>query len=185
MRQQRYNENQLNRVEQVGGFFSAASGGTVYTGDAFPGEYRGNVFTGEVNGNLVHRDILTPAGVTFSARRAKEGVEFLASTDVWFRPCNFANAPDGNLYLTDIYREFIETPESIPEEIKKGMDFYNGDTMGRIYRIMSAKPQVTRGLKVNLGAMTSARASRRCSRMRTDGIDRPRSGCCSSGRTGP
>ena len=51
-------------------------------------------------------------------------VEFLASTDVWFRPCNFANAPDGNLYVTDIYRQVIETPESIPEEIRKKIDFY-------------------------------------------------------------
>ena len=67
-------------------------------------------------------------------------MEFLASTDVWFRPCNFANAPDGNLYVTDIYRQVIETPESIPEEIRKKINFYNGDTMGRIYRIVPNHP---------------------------------------------
>lgn len=69
------------------------------------------------------------------AHRTGDEVEFLASTDVWFRPCNFANAPDGNLYFTDIYRQVIETPESIPEEIRKKINFYNGDTLGRIYRI--------------------------------------------------
>jgi putative heme-binding domain-containing protein len=90
--------------------------------------------------------------VTFKASRSKDGVEFLASTDVWFRPCNFANAPDGNLYVMDIYRLFIETPESIPEEIKKGMDFYAGDKLGRIWRIVPDQPRVQRGLKVNLGA---------------------------------
>ncbi len=151
IRQQRYTENQLNRVELVGGYFTAASGGTVYTGDAFPTEYSGNIFTGDVNGNLIHRDILTPDGVSFSARRARDGVEFLASTDSWFRPCNFANAPDGNLYFTDIYREFIETPESIPEAIKKDMDFWNGDTMGRIYRIAPNKPRRQGNLKPGLG----------------------------------
>ncbi len=152
LRQQRYDEQGLNRTEHVGGYFSAASGGTVYNGDVFPEEYVGNVFTGDVSGNLVHRDALKPDGVTFAASRAKDGVEFLASSDVWFRPCNFANAPDGNLYLLDIYRLFIETPESIPEEIKKGMDFYAGDTLGRIYRIAPNNPRKRRNLKPNLGS---------------------------------
>jgi putative membrane-bound dehydrogenase-like protein len=152
VRQKRYDENQRNFTEEVGGYFTAASGGTAYTGDAFPPDYPGSIFTGDVNGNLVHRDILTPDGVTFSARRSKQGVEFLASTDSWSRICNFANAPDGNFYMTDIYREFIETPESIPESIKKNMNFRSGDTLGRIYRIVPNKPQVTRGLKPNLGA---------------------------------
>lgn len=156
LRQQRYDEHKLNRTEQVGGYFTAATGGTVYTGDAFPPEYRGNVFTADVSGNLVHRDILTPDGVTFSARRAKEGIEFLASTDVWTRPCNFANAPDGLLYMTDIYREFIETPESIPEEIKKNMDFWSGADMGRIFRIVPNRPVRKGSLRVSLGAMSAA-----------------------------
>jgi putative membrane-bound dehydrogenase-like protein len=152
LRQQRYDEHGLNRTEHVGGYFTAASGGTVYHGDVFPEEYVGNVFTGDVSGNLVHRDILKPDGVTLSAARAKEGVEFLSSTDIWFRPCNFANAPDGNLYLLDIYRLFIETPESIPEEIKKGMDFYAGDTLGRIYRIVPNHPRRQRDLRPKLGS---------------------------------
>src|SRR6185436_16023719 len=96
--------------------------------------------------------ILKPDGVTFSASRAKDGVEFMASTDSWSRICNFANAPDGSLYMTDIYREFIETPESIPESIKKNMNFWSGDTMGRIYHLVSNKPRHTRGLKPNLGS---------------------------------
>lgn len=153
LRQQRYDENQLNRVEQVGGYFTAATGGTIYTGDVFPPEYVGNLFTGEVNGNLIHRDILKPEGVTFLAEPAKEGIEFMATTDVWTRPTNFANAPDGNLYFTDMYREFIETPESIPEEIKKGMNFYSGDTMGRLYRIVPNKPANKRSLQTDIGKL--------------------------------
>jgi putative membrane-bound dehydrogenase-like protein len=156
VRQKRYTDNQTNVTEQVGGWFTAASGSTLYTGDAFPAEYVGNIFTGDVSGNLIHRDVILPGGSTLVAHRVKDGVEFLASTDVWFRPCNFYNAPDGNLYFTDIYRQVIETPESIPEEIKKKINFYNGDTMGRIYRIVSNHPQRKGDLKVNLAAASSA-----------------------------
>lgn len=156
LRQHRHDENKRNFIEQLSGWFTAASGGTLYDGDAFPPGYTGSVFTGDVSGNLVHRDIIKPEGATFSARRAKENVEFLASTDVWFRPCNFANAPDGNLYFTDIYRQVIETPESIPEEIRKKINFYNGDTLGRIYRIVSNHPRRQGDLKPNLGRAGSA-----------------------------
>ncbi|MDX2041749.1 MAG: HEAT repeat domain-containing protein [Acidobacteriota bacterium] len=155
LRQQRYDEQGLNRTEHVGGYFSGASGGTVYNGDAWPAEYRGSIFNGEVSANLIHRDTLTPDGMTFKASRAKEGVEFLASEDQWFRPCNFANAPDGNLYFMDIYRLFIETPESIPEEIKKGMDFYAGDSLGRIYKLTAKNPRAKRDLKPRLGSAST------------------------------
>src|SRR5579863_5861431 len=163
LRQQRYHDNQLDRVraldpstEVLAGYFTAATGDTVYTGDVFPKEYWGNAFTGDVSANLVHRDVLTPDGVTFTAHRGENNKEFLASTDVWFRPCNFANAPDGNLYLTDIYREFIETPESIPEEIKKYMNFWSGVDKGRIYRIVPNHPLRKRDLKPTLGKATIA-----------------------------
>ncbi len=160
LRQKRFDENGLNRKEQLSGYFTGASGSMVYTGDAWPAEYRNNIFVGDVSGNLIHRDVLKPDGVTFKASRSKDehtrvDTEFIASKDQWFRPCNFANAPDGNLYVMDVYRLFIETPESIPEEIKKGMDFYAGDTMGRIYKIVSNKPQTQRNLKPNLSKATT------------------------------
>lgn len=155
LRQKRYNENGTNRKEILSGYFTAASGSMFYNGDAWPEEYKQSIFTGDVSGNLIHRDVITPDGVTFKASRAKDGTEFIASKDQWFRPCNFANAPDGNLYVMDVYRLFIETPESIPEEIKKGMDFYAGDTMGRIYKIAANKPRTTRNLKPNLSKATT------------------------------
>ena len=55
----------------------------------------------------------------------------------------------------DVYRLFIETPESIPEEIKKGMDFYAGDTMGRIYKIVHNNSPAKRNLKPNLSKATT------------------------------
>ncbi len=156
LRQDRYKETNPGRVEHLQGFFTAASGSVVYNGDAWPEAFYGSIFTGDVSANLVRRETLEPNGVTFISKPAKDGVEFLASTDVWFRPSHFANAPDGNLYVLDMYREYIETPESIPEEIKKGLNFWSGDDKGRIYRIQSKQPRKQRPLTVQLGKLSSA-----------------------------
>ncbi len=153
-RQKRYDETNPSRIEHLWGRFSAATGATVYVGDSFPKEYVGNVFVGEVNGNLVRRNVLTQDGATFRAHGALEGDrEFLAVKDSWFSPVNFANAPDGHLYMVDFYREYIEEPLSIPMALqeKLQMDFYRGTDRGRIYRIAPENAQPSRSLKSGLG----------------------------------
>ncbi len=118
------------------GFFTSATGITVYRGSVYPAAYRGNVFVGDVGGNLVHRKILTVDGPIFLATRADAGREFLASTDNWFRPVNFANTPDGTLLIVDMYRETIEHPFSIPEPIKRHLDLTSGKDRGRLYNLV-------------------------------------------------
>ena len=92
-RNQAFQENHLDQVEYAQGHFTAASGGTVYAGDAFPEKYYGNVFIGDVSGNLVHRDVLTAIAdsVTFVAKRddggKKQGVPDLYGSLV--PPCKF------------------------------------------------------------------------------------------------
>lgn len=118
------------------GFFTSATGVTIYRGNAYPAEYRGNAFIGDVGGNLVHRKLVRPAGALYQAERADAGVEFLASTDNWFRPVNFVNTPDGTLLILDMYRETIEHPWSIPEPIKKHLDLTSGHDRGRLYHLV-------------------------------------------------
>ena len=48
----------------------------------------------------------------------------------------YANAPDGSLYVADMYREVIEHPKSLPPAIKKHLDLTNGRDRGRIYRVV-------------------------------------------------
>jgi putative membrane-bound dehydrogenase-like protein len=74
----------------------AGAGVTVYRGSAFPAEFYGNVFVGDAQNNLVHRRILVPDGPTFQAVRGprEQTSEFVRSSDNWFRPVNFVNAPD-------------------------------------------------------------------------------------------
>ncbi|OJW12366.1 MAG: dehydrogenase [Planctomycetales bacterium 71-10] len=126
------------------GYFTSATGVTVYRGSAYPEEYRGNVFVGDVGGNLVHRKTLKVAGATYVADRADQGVEFLASKDNWFRPVNFANTPNGTLLIIDMYRETIEHPVSIPEPIKKHLDLTSGKDRGRLYELLADGPRPLR-----------------------------------------
>ncbi len=120
------------------GYFTGATGITIYRGNAFPSEFLNNAFIGECAGNLMSRKILYPDDVGLKAQRApdEQNVEFLASTDNWFRPVQFANAPDGTLYVIDMHREIVEHPWSLPEGIKKFLDLNSGDTCGRIFRIV-------------------------------------------------
>ena len=122
------------------GYFTSATGVTIYTGDAWPAEYRGNAFIGDVGSNLVHRKTheARPDDVALVARRATPEREFVASRDIWFRPVQFANGPDGNLYILDMYREVIEHPDSLPPVIKKHLDLTSGRDKGRLYRVIRA-----------------------------------------------
>jgi putative membrane-bound dehydrogenase-like protein len=120
------------------GFFTSACAVTLYRGTALPEEYAHNSFTCEPAGNLVHRDVVTSSNETFVARRAADGVEFLASPDNWCRPVNLATGPDGALYVCDMYRKTIEHPDYLPEAMRKITDFESGKDKGRLYRIKAA-----------------------------------------------
>ncbi len=121
---------------EVSGHFTGTTGVTVYRGDAFPAEHRGTLFVGEVSNNLVYHAKLESNGLALKASRFEKDIEFLASTDNWFRPAQFANAPDGTLYVIDHYREIVETIESIPPLILKHLHIESGVNHGRIYRVV-------------------------------------------------
>jgi len=122
------------------GQITAACGVTIYRGDLLPDEFHGNSFTCEPTGNLVHRDVLAPDGATFKSKPGREGIEFLATKDEWFRPANQVVGPDGALYIVDIYRAVIEHPQWVPDELKNRPDNYYGNDRGRIYRIVPKRP---------------------------------------------
>jgi putative membrane-bound dehydrogenase-like protein len=118
------------------GRFTAACGVFIYRGDLLPEPYYGAAFTCDPTGNLVHEEILRPEGATFRSKPAREGVEFLASTDDRFRPVFLSHAPDGALYVVDMARAVIEHPEFMPVELKNRPDLLVGKDRGRIWRIV-------------------------------------------------
>ena len=126
----------MPRSELVGaGVVTSSSGVTSYRGAAYPENYRGNVFVCESAGNLFYRLQVTPDGPTFKAARVAGQAEMVASIDNWFRPVNLVNAPDGTLHVLDMYRENIEHPWSIPDDIHAAVDLESGRERGRIWRL--------------------------------------------------
>ena len=130
----------IERGSRSNGFFTGATGLTVYRGTALGPDLYGTLFVGECSQNLIHRRTLVPVGSTFRADRVDATSEFLVSTDNWFRPVNLSNGPDGALYVCDMYRESIEHPWSIPEVIKKHLDLTSGKERGRLWRITRDTP---------------------------------------------
>jgi putative membrane-bound dehydrogenase-like protein len=156
-----------------GGYITSACGLVVYRGGAYPREYHGNVFVCDPANNLIHRDILMPAGPTFTATRPAGDCEFLASTDTWFRPVFLCLGPDGCLYVADFYREIIETPLSLPEDIQKRYNLQSRQR-GRIWRIAwtggvreKGAPKLSKaGTRELLGELAHANAWRRLTAQR-------------------
>lgn len=144
-------KNPQNQLLTDVGVITSACGITAYLGGAFPAPFDSVTFVAEPVSNLIHVDRLKGNGASFTASRIRKNKEFLASTDSWFRPVNMYIGPDGALYIIDYYRQIIEHPEWMGEEVVKSGKLYNGSDKGRIYRVtpVKAKPATwTKGLSL-------------------------------------
>jgi mono/diheme cytochrome c family protein/glucose/arabinose dehydrogenase len=119
--------------------YTAACAPTIFRGDRLPADLYGNAFVAEPAANLVSRFILSDDGTTLRARKAYDHAEFLTSTDERFRPVHLANAPDGTLYIADMYRGIIQHGAYITEYLRgqilsRHLEQPTG--YGRIYRVV-------------------------------------------------
>ena len=87
--------------------FTAAAGCCYYNGGAWPERWNNNLFIHEPTVCLVHNDVVSPNGATYTARKeaGREDAEFLAGSDLWFRPIHSRVGPDGALYVVDWYNQ--------------------------------------------------------------------------------
>lgn len=121
---------------RAAGYFTGATGILRYRGDQFDNRYLDYAFVCDVGSNLIHRKQLTDTGIQYRGERVDEASEFVTSDDIWFRPVQLANAPDGSIFVLDMYREVIEHPLSLPPVIKRHLDLTSGRNRGRLYRIV-------------------------------------------------
>ncbi len=119
--------------------FTAVGAPTFYRGDRLPAELYGNVFLAEPAGNLVSRVIVTDDGTMLRGRKAYERGEFIASTDERFRPVYLSSAPDGTLYVVDMYHGIIQHKGYITEYLRDQIlsrKLERPQGHGRIYRVV-------------------------------------------------
>ena len=119
--------------------FTAVCAPVVYRGDRLPADLYGNVFVAEPAANVVSRIVVSDDGTRLRARKAYEQGEFLASTDERFRPVYLSSAPDGTLYVVDMYRGILEHRLSMTEFLRDQILARKLEQplgMGRIYRVV-------------------------------------------------
>jgi mono/diheme cytochrome c family protein len=119
--------------------FTSVCAPMIYRGDRLPSDLYGNAFAAEPAANLVSRVIIEDSGSGLRVRKAYERGEFLASTDERFRPVWISNAPDGTLYIVDMYRGVIQQRADITEYLRDHITKHNLEkptALGRIYRVV-------------------------------------------------
>ncbi|MEO8075257.1 MAG: HEAT repeat domain-containing protein [Acidobacteriota bacterium] len=129
----------IDRPDGTLAAFTAVCAPMVYRGDRLPAELYGNVFVAEPAANLVSRIVLSDDGTALRARKAYDKGEFLASTDERFRPVFLSNAPDGTMYVVDMYRGILEHRISVTMYLRDqilGRQLMAPTGFGRIYRVM-------------------------------------------------
>ncbi|WP_052823455.1 DUF7133 domain-containing protein [Neotamlana sedimentorum] len=135
--------------------FTGVAGQEIYRGHKLPPSVYGDLFIPEPVGRLVRRAKVKMD--RFGKRvlhNAYDEAEFMASTDLNFRPVEAKTGPDGALYIVDMYRGIIQEGNWTrkgsflrPVIVRKGLDKNIGK--GRIYRIVhediepDTKPSLT------------------------------------------
>jgi len=120
------------------GQFTAACGTYRYQSDGLSAFIGNDFFACEPTGSLVQRYRQVSEGIVPATERGREGVEFLASRDPWFRPVDLLDGPDGAMYVVDMHRAVIEHPAWMPKELQNRADQRWGNEAGRIFRIVPA-----------------------------------------------
>src|SRR6185503_13609302 len=85
-----------------------ATGPAIFRGTALPADMKGNLLFTEPVGRLIRRAAIDNIEGLTQLRNVYPGAEFMTSTDQLFRPVNISNAPDGTVYIADMYHGIIQ-----------------------------------------------------------------------------
>jgi len=128
-------DGSLNRV-------TGAAGNDIYRGDRLPKELIGQYFYGEPVARIVRQinPVVTEGLTKLHNVYQDEKSEFLRSTDPLFRPVDMATAPDGTMYVVDMYHGIIQEGQWVQKGtyLRTKIEQYQLDKvvgLGRIWRI--------------------------------------------------
>jgi mono/diheme cytochrome c family protein len=128
-------DGSLNRV-------TGAAGNDVYRGDRLPADLKGQYFYGEPVARIVRQinPVVSEGLTTLHNVYQDQKSEFLRSTDPLFRPIDMTTAPDGTLYITDMYHGIIQEGQWTQKGtyLRTKIEQYQLDKvvgLGRIWRI--------------------------------------------------
>jgi mono/diheme cytochrome c family protein/glucose/arabinose dehydrogenase len=119
---------------------TGTSGVDVVRGDRVPDDLRGDLLFGEPVGRFVRRArIVKTEGLT-ELRNVYPNSEFILSSDLYFRPVNVETAPDGTVYIADMYHGIIQDSQwTLPGSyLRRRIEQYQLDKVinfGRIWRL--------------------------------------------------
>ncbi|MDO5972350.1 cytochrome C [Flavivirga aquimarina] len=129
------------REDNTLNYFTGVAGQELFRGHKLPPSMYGDLFIPEPVGRLIRRAKVKNENGKKVLYNAYDKTEFMASTDLNFRPVQAKTGPDGTLYIVDMYRGIIQesnwTREGSairPVIIRKELDKNIGK--GRIYRIV-------------------------------------------------
>jgi mono/diheme cytochrome c family protein/glucose/arabinose dehydrogenase len=120
--------------------FTSASGVEIYRGHRLPPDMVGDLLFAEPVGRIVRRaKVVVTDGLT-QLRNAYSQSEFIRSTDPLFRPVNVSTAPDGSLFVIDMYTGIIQDAQFVGPDsyLRRKIDQYSLDkqfNFGRIWRV--------------------------------------------------
>ena len=131
--------------------FTATCGQDIFRGQSLPDDLRGDLLFAEPVGRLVRRAKVSVSQGLTRLENAYPGSEFITSTDPLFRPVNLTTAPDGTIYLADMYHGIIQESNWTRKGtyLRKKIEQYGFDKVidhGRIWRLVhdSKKPDFTK-----------------------------------------
>jgi mono/diheme cytochrome c family protein/glucose/arabinose dehydrogenase len=121
---------------------TGSAGNDVFRGDRLPKELIGQYFYGEPVGRII-RQVKSEKeeGLTYIQNEYIDSeTEFIQSTDPLFRPVDIATAPDGTMYIVDMYRGIIQEGNWTQEGsyLRTKIQQYQMDDIvgnGRIWRV--------------------------------------------------
>src|SRR5262245_54752874 len=119
---------------------TGAAGNDVFRGDRLPKDMLGDYFYGEVVARIVRRFRMAKEDGLTQMRNVYPLSEFMRSTDPLFRPVDLKTAPDGTMYIVDMYRGIVQESQwSGPGTyLRKRIEQYGLDKIarhGRVFRL--------------------------------------------------